>query len=95
MAQAFQDFMRMNPKKSQINNRLQQKIELFEMSKEHKNKIYSKIILYSKEMKFLIKDVENEIDDIGNFQLTGEDILFLKHNTIQYLQLLEQKLIEL
>lgn len=46
-------------------------------------------------MKFLLKDIENEIDEVGNYQLTQDDILYLKHNTIQYLTLLEEKMINI
>eukprot|EP00825_Cyclidium_porcatum_P037299 TRINITY_DN4090_c0_g1_i5.p1 TRINITY_DN4090_c0_g1~~TRINITY_DN4090_c0_g1_i5.p1 ORF type:complete len:276 (-),score=74.10 TRINITY_DN4090_c0_g1_i5:77-904(-) len=95
MAQAIQEFLTVNPKKSQISNKFQQQLEQFERSKDQKNRLYSKIILFAKEIKFLLKEIEQEFDEINNYQLQNEDKLFLRHNTITYLKQLEERLASL
>lgn len=43
------------------------RIGKLEKSKNEKNKLYSRIILNSKEMKFLLKDIETEINELTNY----------------------------
>jgi len=65
-------------------------IENLEQEKEIRHSLICRMLLCSKEIKFLLEEIRKEIAELDSYDIKIEDKIYLKEKAVKYLQCIIQ-----